>query len=95
MRRKFDIRISDTHKAVTYCDISTGSQPSPRYFTMVTSSSSLAALGLMMNITAVVIGAILVAQLLPPIPGISLALVDETPKRPCMQVLADCSGGWR
>jgi uncharacterized hydrophobic protein (TIGR00271 family) len=75
MSWKFDIWISDIRAAAIYEDISTGSQPAPRFYTMVAASSALATLGLMMNSTAVVIGAMLVAPLMTPIFGISLALV--------------------
>ena len=75
MRWKFDIWITDIRAAAIYDEISTGSQPAPRFYTMVAASSSLATLGLMMNSTAVVIGAMLVAPLMTPIFGVALALV--------------------
>ena len=65
--REHRIRIND--------EISHGSNPRPAFFLMVALSSLIAAFGLVMNSTAVVIGAMLVAPLMTPILGISLALV--------------------
>jgi len=56
-------------------DIVTGSEPAPRYYIMVVVSTLIAGFGLVANSTAVVIGAMLVAPLMTPIFGISLALV--------------------
>jgi len=56
-------------------DISAGSTPAPRFYFMVVAANMIAVLGLMSNNPAVIIGAMLVAPLMTPIFGISLALI--------------------
>ena len=56
-------------------EISEGSEPGIRFYLMVIISTMIASFGLVMNSTAVIIGAMLVAPLMTPIFGISLALV--------------------
>jgi len=58
-----------------YEDIADGSEPALRFYLLVTVSTLIAGFGLLLNSTAVVIGAMLVAPLMTPIFGISLALV--------------------
>ena len=58
-----------------YQDISEGSEPALRFYLLVTVSTLIACFGLIADSTAVVIGAMLVAPLMTPIFGISLALV--------------------
>ncbi len=60
-------------------EINFGSQPGVRFYTMVAASTLIAAIGLTANSTAVIIGAMLVAPLMTPIFGISLALVRGNP----------------
>jgi len=80
MRWNFKIWVSDVRAATIYQDIFAGSLPAPRFYLMVAASSMIATLGLMLNSAAVVIGAMLVAPLMTPIFGISLALVrGDTP----------------
>jgi uncharacterized hydrophobic protein (TIGR00271 family) len=55
--------------------ISEGSDPRPAFFLLVGLSTLIAAFGLIMNSTAVVIGAMLVAPLMTPILGLALALL--------------------
>jgi uncharacterized hydrophobic protein (TIGR00271 family) len=50
-------------------------QPGPDYFVLIVLSSIIAALGLLLNSPAVVIGAMLVAPLMSPILGFSLSIV--------------------
>ena len=69
------IQISDERALTVYQDIAGGSEPGSRFYTMVAVSVAIASLGLMMDSTAVVIGAMLVAPLMTPIFGIALALV--------------------
>lgn len=56
-------------------EISDGSEPGPRFYILVAVSTLIACFGLIANSTAVVIGAMLVAPLMTPIFGMSLALV--------------------
>jgi uncharacterized hydrophobic protein (TIGR00271 family) len=58
-----------------YGEISDGSEPGPRFYILVAVSTLIACFGLIANSTAVVIGAMLVAPLMTPIFGMSLALV--------------------
>jgi uncharacterized hydrophobic protein (TIGR00271 family) len=75
MQVKFKIKVSDERAFAVYEEIARGSRPESRFYTMVAASTAIAALGLIMNSTAVVIGAMLVAPLMTPIFGIALALV--------------------
>lgn len=56
-------------------DIADGSEPGLRFYIMVVVSTMIAGFGLVTNSTAVIIGAMLVAPLMTPIFGLSLALV--------------------
>jgi uncharacterized hydrophobic protein (TIGR00271 family) len=56
-------------------DIAVGSEPGFRFYVLVAVSTGIACFGLISNSTAVVIGAMLVAPLMTPIFGISLALI--------------------
>lgn len=69
------LRISRERFKVVHQEISEGSEPALRFYLLVTISTLIAAFGLISNSTAVVIGAMLVAPLMTPIFGISLALV--------------------
>ncbi|MCG6894851.1 MAG: TIGR00341 family protein [Desulfobacteraceae bacterium] len=62
-----------------HSDISEGSEPALRFYVLVAVSTLIASFGLISNSTAVVIGAMLVAPLMTPIFGISLALVRGEP----------------
>jgi len=75
MQAKFKIKVSDERAVAVYEDIARGSEPKLRFYAMVAASTAIAAFGLIMNSTAVVIGAMLVAPLMTPIFGIALALV--------------------
>ena len=57
MPKMFKIQISDQRAAFVYDDIVSGSEPKLRFYAMVAASTILATLGLIMNSTAVVIGA--------------------------------------
>jgi uncharacterized membrane protein len=59
---------------VVHQDISEGSEPALRFYILVAVSTLIAGFGLISSSTAVVIGAMLVAPLMTPIFGISLAL---------------------
>ncbi len=67
--------ISRERFEVVHADITDGSEPALRFYILVAVSTLIAAFGLILNSTAVVIGAMLVAPLMTPIFGISLALV--------------------
>lgn len=60
-------------------EISEGSEPALRFYILVAISTLIASFGLISDSTAVVIGAMLVAPLMIPIFGISLALVRGEP----------------
>ena len=64
---------------VVHREISDGSEPALRFYILVAVSTLIASFGLIANSTAVVIGAMLVAPLMTPIFGISLALVRGEP----------------
>ncbi len=61
---------ADVQKAVRR-----GSQPSPDFFVMLTLAAALATLGLLMNNSATIIGAMIVAPLMTTILGMGLAIV--------------------
>lgn len=71
----FRVQISDERAANVINEISVGSEPELRFYTMVAASTAIATFGLISNSTAVVIGAMLVAPLMTPIFGIALALI--------------------
>lgn len=64
---------------VVHAEISDGSEPALRFYILVAISTLIASFGLIADSTAVVIGAMLVAPLMTPIFGISLALVRGEP----------------
>ncbi len=69
------LKITRERFETVYSDISDGSEPALRFYLLVTVSTLIAGFGLLLDSTAVVIGAMLVAPLMTPIFGISLALV--------------------
>lgn len=73
---KLKTSFSPERKAQVTGDLHHGSEPGPRFFFLVAVSTLIAGLGLVMNSTAVVIGAMLVAPLMTPILGLALALVN-------------------
>lgn len=72
---KTHFRITRQRFEVVHNDISEGSEPGPRFYILVAVSTLISCFGLLANSTAVVIGAMLVAPLMTPIFGMSLALV--------------------
>ncbi|WP_027366428.1 TIGR00341 family protein [Desulfocurvibacter africanus] len=74
MRSKL-IKTTPERRAQVIGDISQGSEPGIRFYILVGISTLIASIGLIADSTAVVIGAMLVAPLMTPIFGISLALV--------------------
>ncbi|MEA3413535.1 MAG: TIGR00341 family protein [Pseudomonadota bacterium] len=72
---KFTIDLTEERKVKVYEDLARGSDPRGSFFLLVAVSTIIASLGLVMNSTAVVIGAMLVAPLMTPILGLALALV--------------------
>jgi len=70
-----NFRITRERFETVHSEISDGSEPGPRFYILVAVSTLIACFGLIANSTAVVIGAMLVAPLMTPIFGISLALV--------------------
>jgi uncharacterized hydrophobic protein (TIGR00271 family) len=73
------LRVSPERLAVVLAEIDYGSQPGGRFYALVATSTLIACLGLIANSTAVIIGAMLVAPLMTPIFGLSLALVRGEP----------------
>jgi len=76
---KLTINLTEERKLKVYEDLSHGSSPRGSFFLLVGVSTLIAAFGLVMNSTAVVIGAMLVAPLMTPILGLALALVRSDP----------------
>ena len=72
---KLLIPLSDERRLKVYEELCQGSSPQSSFFLLVAVSTLLAAFGLVMNSTAVVIGAMLVAPLMTPILGLGLGLV--------------------
>ena len=72
-------KITPERFEVVHKEISEGSEPALRFYILVAVSTLIACFGLIANSTAVVIGAMLVAPLMTPIFGISLALVRGEP----------------
>lgn len=72
----FKTKISAQRADVVRREIADGSEPGGRFYTMVAISTIIASFGLVMNSTAVVIGAMLVAPLMTPVFGVSLALLQ-------------------
>lgn len=75
IQMRISIELSEEHKLKVYDDLSHGSNPKVSFFFLVAVSTMIAAFGLVMNSTAVVIGAMLVAPLMTPILGLALALI--------------------
>lgn len=73
------LNITPKRFKVVHSEISDGSEPALRFYILVAVSTLIASFGLIANSTAVVIGAMLVAPLMTPIFGISLALVRGEP----------------
>jgi uncharacterized hydrophobic protein (TIGR00271 family) len=67
------LKLSD--RAETYVRIRRGARPNLDFFVLISLSAIIAALGLIINSAAVVIGAMLVAPLMSPIVGSGLAMV--------------------
>lgn len=70
----FKIQSSNKRKVGVYEDLREGSQPGSRFYFLVAVSTLIASFGLVMNSTAVIIGAMLVAPLMTPILGLGLGL---------------------
>ena len=68
-------QVTSERSRIVIEDISEGSEPGIRFYTMVVLSTMIAGFGLTMNSTAVIIGAMLVAPLMTPIFGMALALI--------------------
>ncbi len=69
------LRVSPTRLPVVLEEIDYGSEPAVRFYALVATATLIASFGLIANSTAVIIGAMLVAPLMTPVFGISLALV--------------------
>ncbi|MHC4771883.1 MAG: TIGR00341 family protein [Planctomycetota bacterium] len=88
----FDLDISPERKTAVMNGIFEDSVPAPRFYVMVIISNLIAVLGLVANSPAVLIGAMLVAPLMTPIFGISLALVRGNPQFLFRAILAEVQG---
>lgn len=75
LSHQFELNVSPERMAYVRQDIRDNSLPEVRFYVMVLVSTLIASFGLVSNSTAVVIGAMLVAPLMTPIFGISMALV--------------------
>ena len=76
-------------------DISDGTKPALRFYILVAVSTLIASFGLMLNSTALVIGAMLAAPLMTTIFGISLTLVRGETGLFGRAIRAEISGQWR
>jgi uncharacterized hydrophobic protein (TIGR00271 family) len=74
------LRVSPQRLKTVLEEINYGSEPGGRFYALVATSTLIASLGLIANSTAVIIGAMLVAPLMTPIFGLSLALVRGKPR---------------
>jgi uncharacterized hydrophobic protein (TIGR00271 family) len=68
-------RMKESQRAKTYVRIRRSARPNRQFFILITLSAMIAALGLLVNSPAVVIGAMLVAPLMSPIVGSGMAVV--------------------
>ncbi len=75
LSHQFEIKASPERLTTVREDIRDNSMPEVRFYVMVLVSTLIASFGLVSDSTAVVIGAMLVAPLMTPIFGISMALV--------------------
>lgn len=73
--QKFIPRLNLEHRTDAYTRIRRSARPNIDYFMMISLATIIAALGLLINSPAVVIGAMLVAPLMSPIIGVGLAMV--------------------
>jgi uncharacterized hydrophobic protein (TIGR00271 family) len=85
-------QVSEERRVALFKEISEGSTPAPRFYLMVVASNLIAVLGLLSNSPAVVIGAMLVAPLMTPIFGISLALIRGAPRLLARSLRAEAQG---
>lgn len=92
MQDKFDILISKKRAMAVNSEITLGSEPGIRFYAMTAASAAIAAFGLIMDSTAIVIGAMLVAPLMTPIFGIALALVRGDTSLIAKSVRAEVAG---
>ena len=75
MKNNSQFQVTSDRFRVIYQEVKEGSEPGFRFYTLVAVSTLIAGLGLVTNSTAVVIGAMLVAPLMTPIFGMTLALI--------------------
>lgn len=68
-------QLNTKKRTEVYMRIRRSSRPSTDFYVLITLSAAIAALGLMLNSPAVVIGAMLVAPLMSPIVGVGMAMV--------------------
>ena len=92
IQKKIKIDLTDERKLLVFETLSSGSDPRGSFFLLVAVSTLIAAFGLVMNSTAVVIGAMLVAPLMTPILGLSLALVRGDPRLMGFAVRSESAG---
>ena len=70
-----EVRLNLQQRAEVYARIRRGARPDADFFILIALSAMIAALGLIINSPAVVIGAMLVAPLMSPIVGAGLAII--------------------
>ncbi len=80
MITKFFTKVSDERKEQIVEEITVGSETGFRFYALLSTASLIAALGLTLNSTAVIIGAMLVSPLMIPIIGITLGIVIGKPR---------------
>ena len=92
MKNKNRLQVSSERFRIIYQEVKEGSEPGLRFYILVAVSTLIAALGLITNSTAVVIGAMLVAPLMTPIFGMTLALIRGNAELMGRSVRAEVAG---
>lgn len=89
---KLDIRLSNRERKELITQLRDMAHPNQSFFALMTLATLIAAYGLLANSTAVVIGAMLVAPLMGPIFGITLALIIGDRRLLFDSILAEFAG---
>jgi len=92
LAKLIDFRVTPERRSAVIAEITDGSTPAKRFYVMVVISNLIAVLGLVANSPAVIIGAMLVAPLMTPIFGISLALIQGDSRLLARAVRAEVFG---
>lgn len=80
MITKVFLKVSEARKKQIIGEITSGSEPGFRFYALLSTSSLIAAFGLILDSTAIIIGAMLVSPLMTPIIGITMGIVIGKPR---------------